>query len=76
MMKDNRIDHRLARIIANERLVTELETMQKILNAELTDVCSFHTLKKEEFEKYGIDFDSKLVRLISTFIEVNRTPKK
>jgi hypothetical protein len=62
-----KLDSDIKRIVSNENIVTELETINKILVNE-SDRCKFYTLENETIGKYGLTRNSLIERVLALFL--------
>ena len=62
-----KLDSDIKRIVSNENIVTELETINKILVNE-SDRCKFYTLGNETIGKYGLTRNSLIERVLALFL--------
>jgi hypothetical protein len=62
-----KLDSDIKRIVINENIVTELETINKILVNE-SDRCKFYTLENETIGKYGLTRNSLIERVLALFL--------
>ena len=62
-----KLDSDIKRIVSNENIVTELETINKILVNE-SDRCKFYTLENETIGKYGLTRNSLIESVLALFL--------
>ena len=62
-----KLDSDIKRIVSNENIVTELETLNKILVNE-SDRCKFYTLGNETIGKYGLTRNSLIESVLALFL--------
>ena len=62
-----KLDSDIKRIVSNENIVTELETLNKILVNE-SDRCKFYTLENETIGKYGLTRNSLIESVLALFL--------
>ena len=62
-----KLDSDIKRIVSNENIVTELETLNKILVNE-SDRCKFYKLGNETIGKYGLTRNSLIESVLALFL--------